>query len=149
MVSSCASAGGTGLLADDPRRRYFRPGVVPALVDQDLKRAARLVVDLRDPFVGGCCREVTPAIGLQRAPERDREAIRSKAAFVEEPRGFDCWGLDDGGSTPVEFEALRDRNILELAALRPGRGGRARAQRAHDRHEEDEMSHEATLSTPS
>src|SRR5713226_2339665 len=99
-----------------PRRRHFRPRVVPAFVDQDLERAARLVVDLRGASIGSRCREVTPAIGLQRAPERDGEAVRRDPSLEEEPRGFDRRGLDDGGSTPVECKAFRDRNVLELAA---------------------------------
>src|SRR6266851_5819847 len=131
-----------GLLPpDDPRGRHFRPGVVPAFVDQDLKRAARFLVDLRGPSICSRCREVTPAIGLQRAPERDGGAVRRDPSFVEEPRGFDRRGLDDGGSTPVVFETFRDRNILELAALGSGRRGRARAQHEANRHPDEELSH--------
>src|SRR5260370_31870918 len=77
-------------------------------------------------------------MGLEGGAERDGEAIRRKAALVEEARGLDRWGLDDGGPTPIEFETLRDRNILELAALDPGRRGGARAQRGHDRQEDEQ-----------
>src|SRR5258707_12289228 len=102
MISALlvCSAGRAWLLADDPRRRYFRPGVVPALIGQDLERAARFLVHLRGPSIGSRCPDVTPAIGLQRGPERDGEAIRSKAALVEEARGLDCWRLDDAGPAP-------------------------------------------------
>src|SRR6266446_9865097 len=143
MISALlgGSAGRAWLLADDPRGRHFRPGVVPALIDQDLERAARFLVDLRGPSIGSRCRDVTPAIGLQRAPVRDGEAVRRDPSLVEEPRGFDRRGLDDGGSTPVKFETFRDRNILELAALRPGRRGGARGQRAHDRQEDEQPAH--------
>src|SRR6266851_6973824 len=131
-----------GLLPpDDPSGRHFRPGVVPALIDQDLERAARFLVDLRGPSIGSRGRDVTPAIGLQRAPVRDGEAVRRDPSLVEEPRGFDRRGLDDGGSTPVKFETFRDRNILELAALGPGRGGCARAQRQPDRDEDEQPAH--------
>src|SRR6266852_7930908 len=143
MISALlgGSAGRAWLLADDPRGRHFRPGVVPALIDQDLERAARFLVDLRGPSIGSRCRDVPPAIGLQRAPVRDGAAVRRDPSLVEEPRGFDRRGLDDGGSTPVKFETFRDRNILELAALGSGRRGRARAQHEANRHPDEELSH--------
>src|SRR6266478_8228141 len=131
MISALlvCSAGRAWLLADDPRRRYFRPGVVPALIDQDLERAARFLVDLRGPSIGSRCRDVTPAIGLQRAPVRDGEAVRRDPSLVEEPRGFDRRGFDDGGPAPVQYKALGHRDILELAAVSSGRRGCARTQR--------------------
>src|SRR5260370_13589274 len=134
MISALlvCSAGRAWLLAADPRRRYFRPGVVPALIDQDLERAARFLVDLRGPSNGSRCRDVTPAIGLQRAPVRDGEAVRRDPSLVEEPRGFDRWGLDDSGAAPVELETFRDRTILEPAGPSPGRRGRTRGDRRRE-----------------
>ncbi len=72
-------------LTDHPRRRHLHPGVVPALVDQDLERAAGLLVHLRGALVGrGRRRQVLPAVGLERRAERDGEAIRLDAALVED-----------------------------------------------------------------
>src|SRR5262249_44526191 len=60
--------------ADHPGRRHLDPGVVPALVDQHLQRAAGLLVDLRGALVGrGRRRQVLPAVGLERGPERDAQ----------------------------------------------------------------------------
>src|SRR5260370_25015547 len=119
MISALlvCSAGRAWLLTDEPRRRYFRPGVVPALIDQDLERAARFLVDLRGPSIGRRCRDVTPAIGLQRAPASDGEAVRRDPSLVAEPRGFDRRGLADRRSTPVKVQTFRHRHILELPAL--------------------------------
>ncbi len=64
---SCADA-----CPHHPRRRHLDPGVVPALVDQDLERAAGLLVHLRGALVGrGRRREVPPAVGLERRAERE------------------------------------------------------------------------------
>src|SRR5580704_2379241 len=128
-------------LPDDARGRHFRPRVVPAFVDEDLERAARLVVDLRNPFVRGRGREVMPAIGLQSRAERESEAIRRNPAFVEEAGRLHRRGLDDGGPIEVQHQPLRHRDVLELAALRLGRRGRTCAQGEHDRQQDEEPSH--------
>src|SRR5262245_3201018 len=124
-----AARSGGARPAYDPRRGDLGPRVVPALVDHDLQRGVRFLVDLDRPVVRrGGGRDMAPAVRLERGAIGLRETVRLDAALVEESGRFDGGRFDDGGPAVVEAEPGRDRHVFELAALRPRRTGRSGAR---------------------